>query len=393
MKKSNILRTTGSIIVSVVLAFGITLVSSCTYGTAKTPTTTTSTSTATSSVTTSKVSTTPSITIASTSTSLPQLNVYFIDVGQGDAILIDQGTTEVLIDGGDKTVDLVPFLRNYVDGPLEVVVTTHPHADHIGGLPGVFSAFTVLDVWDNGETATTVAYSNYVAAITSSEGAVRHVARQDMTFTTGQMSFYIVSPFSTTDTTNNNSVVLSLKYGTVDFLFMGDAEKEAEGRLVASSNYRVLDAIKNIEILKVGHHGSRTASSPKFLSVASAEVAVYSAGTGNTYGHPHPETIANLTAAGAKIYGTDVNGTITVKTDGHSYSVISSKAEPINQVIPTSIANQTVFITATRTHHNPRVSGIDRFSTAYTTLGDFSLSFSHYVKYLKLIICTGSWEG
>ncbi|MFH0729367.1 MAG: hypothetical protein V2B19_23890 [Pseudomonadota bacterium] len=122
---------------------------------------------------------------------------------------------------------------------------------------------------------------------------------------------------------NNNSVVLRLVFGKVSFLFTGDAQADAESSMLISS----VSPVK-ATILKVGHHGSRTASSPAFLSVVQPEVAVYSAGAGNSYGHPHPETMAALLAVGATIYGTDVNGPVVVTTDGITYKVEAAKGQP-----------------------------------------------------------------
>jgi beta-lactamase superfamily II metal-dependent hydrolase len=246
------------------------------------------------------------------------LTVHFIDVGQGDAILVDYGIYEILIDGGSSTPGVVGYLQNYVDGPLEVMVATHPHADHIGGLTAVLGTFDVQEVWYSGESSTSQTYSNFMSAV-EAEGAEVHVARRGDVIGVGGLSFKVLNPANITGTTNNNSVVLELSYGQVDFLFEGDAEHEAEASMVAAG------LVPDVEILKVGHHGSRTASSASFLAVAKLEVAVYMAGTGNTYGHPHAETIAALHAVGATIYGTDINGTVVVFTDGQTYSVTTGR--------------------------------------------------------------------
>lgn len=150
-----------------------------------------------------------------------------------------------------------------------------------------------------------------------SEGAQEHVARLHDTIQAGQLSFYAYNPATLGDDTNNNSIVLHLAYGTVDFLFMGDAQVEAEESMMMLSSVHV----PQIEILKVGHHGSRTASSLDFLKIVQPETAVYMAGIGNTYGHPHQETLDKLAQIGAKVYGTDVNGTVSISTDGQQYTV------------------------------------------------------------------------
>ena len=260
--------------------------------------------------------------VSSPATTIPQeLQVHIIDVGQGDSMLIDLGTTEVLIDGGEKSPGVVDYLKKYVDGPLEVMVATHPHADHIGGLPAVLNAFQVEQIWYNGEKSDSMTYANFMAAV-QAEGADVHVGKRGDRITTGNLTLLLLNPRALSgNTVNNNSIVLSLTYGTVDFLFEGDAEKEAEGAMLVAADMPVPD----VEILKVGHHGSRTASSKDFLAATTPEVAVYSAKIGNSYGHPHPETLTALAQVGAKVYGTDVNGTVSIGTDGETYTVVTAK--------------------------------------------------------------------
>jgi len=259
------------------------------------------------------------------------LTVHFIDVGQGDSILLDLGDTEVLIDGGDKSPGVVSYISHYIDGPLEVMVATHPHADHIGGLIGVLGAFKVDEIWLNGDTSTSQTYSQFMSAI-NSEGAEVHVARRGDTIHAGNLTFNVLSPVNLGNDTNDNSIVLSLSYGQVDFLFTGDAQQEAEASMLAAG------IVPDVDILKVGHHGSRTASSMQFLQVAKPECAVYMAGEGNSYGHPHQETICNLWEIGAEIYGTDTCGTIVVKSDGKSFSVQQEKqcSPPVQAIFDVS---------------------------------------------------------
>ena len=249
------------------------------------------------------------------------LTVHFIDVGQGDAILLDIGTTEVLIDGGERNRGAAEYIRPYVDGPLDVMVATHSHTDHIGGLIDVLSRYKVDSVWLNGENATTATFKTFMNAVNFEGAGVRHVQRGD-TIRAGNLTFVVLNPgMPPAGDPNNNSIVLNLRYGDIDFLFTGDAENMTEAKLLVQSVVPVPD----VDILKVGHHGSRTASSPAFLDFIKPEVAVYSAGTGNTYGHPHRQTIIALNDIGAKIYGTDVHGTVVITTDGKGYSVKTEK--------------------------------------------------------------------
>ena len=270
-------------------------------------------------ITTPIVTTTPTPAPNSTPTTtegtLPQLQVHYIDVGQGDSILLDLGATEVLIDGGSKSPGVVPYLQQYVDGPLEAMIATHPHADHIGGLIAVLDAFDVERIWTNGQTYSTQTYADFMGKV-NAEGADVQVARRGDTIVAGNLTLKMLNPIDPlTQDTNNNSIVLMLSYGNVDFLFMGDAQQDSESSMIAAGQ------LQDIDILKIGHHGSRTSSSQAFLNIVRPEVAIYMAGIGNQYGHPHPETISALQAIGAQIYGTDTRGTITVTTDGNSYTV------------------------------------------------------------------------
>ncbi len=260
--------------------------------------------------------------VPSPTTSPSELKVHLIDVGQGDSILIDLGETEILIDGGDRSPGVVTYLNNYVDGAIEAMVATHPHADHIGGLIAVLAYFNVNSIWLNGDTSTSQTYIDFMSAA-NSEGAAIYIAKRGDQIKVGSLVLNVLNPPQPLFTsTNNNSIVLLLRYGDTDFLFTGDAEKEAEESMVAAH------LIPDVEVLKVGHHGSNTASTSQFLQAAKPEVAIYMAGIGNNYGHPHDETIAALREIGAEIYGTDINGTIIVTTDGKSYYVQVEKTLP-----------------------------------------------------------------
>ena len=226
------------------------------------------------------------------------------------------GETEVIIDGGSKSPGVVTYLRDHVDGNLEVMVATHPHADHIGGLIAVLDAFQVQQIWHNGDTSESKTYAEFMNRV-QSEGAEIQIARLHNTIEAGELKLFVHHPASLEGSTNNNSIVLHLAYGDIDFLFTGDAEKEEEGQMMILSSVH----LPEVEILKVGHHGSRTASSEDLLALTSPEVAIYMAGTDNRYGHPHQETISALTQVSATVYGTDTSGTIVITTNGEIYTV------------------------------------------------------------------------
>ena len=257
-------------------------------------------------------------TFATTGSASGQLAVYFIDVGQGDAILIDYGTYEMLIDGGTGATNVASYIKPYVDGPLDVVVATHPDADHIGGLIAVLNSFTVEQIWTDGQATTTQTYAQFTGAVATAQanGAQVYTGRRGNTIDLGGLTFHVLNPTDTNGTTNNDSIVLELDFGHVDFLFEGDAEQEAEASMIAAG------LIHHVDIVKIGHHGSDTASSAAFVAATSPEVAVYCCGLGNQYGHPAASTVAEWQNVGAAVYGTDVNATIAVTTDGATYHVV-----------------------------------------------------------------------
>lgn len=250
------------------------------------------------------------------------LMVHFMDVGQGDAILIDYGTYEMLIDGG-RWSDCAVCMPSYVDGSLEVMVATHPDADHIGGLGNVLDTFDVEHIWLNGDTASTQTYIDFMAKV-GAESAQVHQAQRGDQISLSTLTFDVLHPTLPLDSDRNeNSIVLRLSFGLVDFLFTGDIEIGGEASMVAAG------LIDDIDVLKVSHHGSKYCSTANFLAAARPEIAIYFAGVGNPYGHPAPETIIRLYDIGATIYGTDIHGTIIVMTDGTTYSV-----HPTNDVPP-----------------------------------------------------------
>ena len=249
-----------------------------------------------------------------------EITVHFIDVGQGDAILINAGTIEILIDGGDRSSGVADYLDKYVDGNLEIIIATHAHADHIGGLISVLEKFAVEQIWYDGYGYSSKTFTDFISAC-EEEGADINIAGRGDVIRAEELSLKVLHPDTTSSDLNNNSIVISFSYGEVDFLFTGDAEHESEKSMLLSP----IISVPDIEILKVGHHGSRTSSSLEFLSALTPKVAIYMAKTGNSYGHPHEETLDALLDIGAQIYGTDICGTIIITTDGETYNIRTEK--------------------------------------------------------------------
>lgn len=191
---------------------------------------------------------------------------------------MDLGDREILIDGGDKSPGVVSYLDDYIDEPLEVMVATHPHAEHIGGLIAVLDVFEVEEIWLNGDTSTSKTFNEFMSRV-NAEGASVYEAERGDSIEVGVLTFLTLHPVRPlVDNTNNNSIVLRLSYGNIDFLFTGDAEKEAEASILKSG------LTIQANVLKVGHHCSRTSSSPRFPDTVKPQVAIYMAGKGNRYG-------------------------------------------------------------------------------------------------------------
>lgn len=254
------------------------------------------------------------------------IQVHFLDVGQGDAALINDGEFEILIDAGVSAegTKVVQYLSDYVDGDLDVVVASHEDADHIGGLPAVFDAYTVEEVVDNGRTSSTKTYQTYHNKV-QAEGAdyAADTAAQNITLPSGAtLEFLPITDVY--DNANDNSVVTMLTYGDVEVLFTGDLSSD-----VADANSSLFS---DVDVLKAGHHGSRTSVSSQFLQTTKPEYVVISAGLDNSYGHPHKEALSAYLDTGADVYGTFRSGDIVMTTDGQQISFDTTEKLTLSDV-------------------------------------------------------------
>jgi competence protein ComEC len=243
------------------------------------------------------------------------LVVTFIDVGQGDSILIvaPEGQT-ALIDGGSAGSGALAYLQAQGIKSIDLLVATHPNEDHIGGLIEILNALPVKKVISNGQAETTASYEQFLDAIANAKAEYGEAGRGD-SLELGSLAFSVLNPATIIpDQLNTNSLVLRMSYGATRFLFMGDADMNAEAGILSAG------LPVQADILKVGHHGSCESSSPAFLEAVQPLVAIYSAGSGNPFGHPCAGTLSALNARGIFVFGTDLGGsiTVTVTTDGYT---------------------------------------------------------------------------
>lgn len=274
-----------------------------------------------------------------------QLTISMLDIGQGDAVLIQTGAKNILIDTGDdkyyedgkkgkENTQLLTELQKLKIDHIDTLVMTHAHADHIGKADKVIAQYGVKALVYNGIPSTSKYFINALkAAKANGTQQVKVKAGDVLDFGNG-VSFEIVSPSQgliDEDTAaikakkkvdvNNESVVGRLTFGNFAMLFTGDAEGPVEKEMVASYGKKL-----KCQVLKAGHHGSKTSSTAEFLKLVQPESVVMSLGVNNQYGHPHEALLNRLQKQGIKnIYRTDANGTITIVSDGSSYSITTEK--------------------------------------------------------------------
>lgn len=247
-----------------------------------------------------------------------EMVVHFIDVGQGDSIFVQapNGKT-MLIDGGVKGAGktIVNYLRQQGVTKLDYVVATHPDADHIGGLISVLNSISIKEFIDSGKVHTSQTYEEMLGLINSKNIRYTVPAIGNQLALDSEVTVEVLSVDEQATDNNDASIVLRLAYGNISFLLMGDADYGMEQQILASG--------KDVEatILKAGHHGSNTSSSPQFVKEVSPLATILSYGQDNKYGHPHAEVIDVLQQVGSDIFSTAEAGTIVVKTDGTTYEL------------------------------------------------------------------------
>jgi len=243
-----------------------------------------------------------------------QLELRFLNVGQADAILVREGGKTALIDAGSAGV--VTQLRALGVDTIDLLVASHNHADHIGGMIGVLAGTVVRFYLDNGVPHTTATYQRTIQAVaTSGAQYLRPTAR---TITLGTAQLRVLPPPPNLADQNNSSVGILLQYGDFRAVLTGDSEQ------FELQYWLQHDSIPEVTVVKIAHHGSPNGTTPAWISATHPQVAVISVGTGNTYGHPSAEVVQEWENAGANVYRTDRDGTVIIqaKRDG-SYIVLN----------------------------------------------------------------------
>lgn len=248
------------------------------------------------------------------------LTIYFLNVGQGDGEYLKMPDgRDILIDGGPDESVLAELgkVMSLGDRKIDLVILTHPHADHITGLVSVLTRYEIGEVWETGVEYPSAIYDkwrNELSTLKIKDIYIDENVSKDF----GPVKLTILSPVSslknrTIDNLNNSSVIAKLNYNQFSALFLGDAELDEQRS--------ILDKLQAVTVLKVAHHGSNTGTAKDILAILRPEIAVISVGKANTYGHPQAQTLNFLKEMAVRIFRTDQNGTIKLETDGLTWQI------------------------------------------------------------------------
>ena len=243
------------------------------------------------------------------------LQIYYFDVGQADSILILNNDTAMLIDAGNNADGplLVDYIKNKLKiNKIDIVVGTHPHEDHIGGIDDIINNFDIEDIYLPEVITTTKTFEDMITAIENKDLAIS-IPEKGEKFKLGEADFEVIYTGTNDKDLNATSIIINMLYGEKAYLFTGDTTEEVEDT--------ILNKNIDIDVLKVAHHGSRYSSSYEFLKIATPEYAIVSVGEENSYEHPHQEAINRIKKHTNNIYMTKDVGTILLTSDGKEIEI------------------------------------------------------------------------
>lgn len=251
--------------------------------------------------------------------------IHYINVGQGDASLIEGPNFNILIDAGpDASSDaLIKYLKNHNIKAIDYVIATHPHEDHIGGMDEIIDAFKVKTFIAPKIKNNSTEFISLVKALNAKNLPITYVEENTLINLDedDSLNFLYAGPKVAEDNLNNYSMVFSFKHKNKLFLFTGDIEKAVEEKLSISG------VLSKTDVLKVAHHGSSTSSSQEFIDVVKPSLSIISCGMGNDYGHPNNSTLTSLNKINSKILRTDINGNIIIKVNENGLLFSIEKAD------------------------------------------------------------------
>lgn len=243
------------------------------------------------------------------------LQIYYFDVGQADSILILNNDAAMLIDAGNNADGplLVDYIKNKLKiNKIDIVVGTHPHEDHIGGIDDIINNFDIEDIYLPEVITTTKTFEDMITAIENKDLAIS-IPEKGERFKLGEADFEVIYTGTNDKDLNATSIIINMLYGEKTYLFTGDTTEEVEDT--------ILNQNIDIDVLKVAHHGSRYSSSYEFLKIATPEYAIVSVGEENSYEHPHQEAINRIKKHTNNIYMTKDVGTILLTSDGKEIEI------------------------------------------------------------------------
>ncbi|WP_068677664.1 ComEC/Rec2 family competence protein [Oceanobacillus sp. Castelsardo] len=251
----------------------------------------------------------------------PFMEVHYIDVGQGDSILVETPNDKtILIDGGlPKAGDkVVSYLKKQDIEKIDLLIATHPDYDHIGGLINVMKSFEVRQILDTGKIHLTRAFAKYAAEIRK-QGILKKTAKPNQRIhLDSDLKIKVLNAYEKNQSNNESSIVLKMTYNEMDFLFMGDATMEQEKKLIEKYDIQS-------EIIKVAHHGSDTSTSLEFLREVNPQIAILTFSVDNDYGHPVERVVENLDRMETIVYSTASFGDIMIRTNGKNFYIFPSR--------------------------------------------------------------------